>query len=595
MDTTQKLSLLRTLMQQHQLDAWLIPTADPHLSEYLPEHWQARAWFSGFTGSAGLVVVTQSEACLWTDSRYWEQAEQQLAGSEIVLEKLGLGRNYIDWLITRLPEKAKVGVAADMFSLADKRAFMQQTAKQQFELILDWDLIAQIWTQRPALPKQAIRIHGVEWSGESVSSKLARVRQAMQAMGAKTHLVSALDDIAWLTNLRGADIAFNPVFLSHLLIELNHATLFVDPEQVNGDIEQILAQAGITLAPYEQASQVLATLSGSLLIEPAKTAMSILARLPEKSLLIEQTLPSSLFKAQKNAQEMAHIRQAMQQDGAALCGFFAEFEHKMQAGEKITEYDIHTMLWQHRSQQPHFIGCSFETIAGFNANAAMPHYCATATQHSLITGNGVLLIDSGAQYLNGTTDITRVIPIGTPSQAQKQDFTHVLKAHIALAQLVFPEGILSPMLDAVCRQALWQVHCDFGHGTGHGVGYFLNVHEGPQRIAYQATPQKTQAMQVGMLTSNEPGLYRSQRWGIRIENLMLNQRVESPKETEFGQYLYFETVTLCPIDTRLIIKELLTQSERDWLNHYHQKVYTELSNRVSGSAHNWLEKRTQAI
>lgn len=596
MKVSEKLMNLRELMLVHDIAAWIIPTADPHLSEYLPEHWQARAWFSGFTGSAGLVVVTAKEACLWTDSRYWEQAEYQLSGSGIVLEKLGFGRDYVDWLLERLPENVRVGVAADMFSLADKRDFLAKTASKNWQLVLDRDLVDEFWLLRPPLPLAPIFVHEDKWVGATATEKLTQVRHAMKELGAKYHLVSALDDIAWLLNLRGEDVEFNPVFISHLLIDdEKKAILFVDERKLETEAKENLAAAGVQIASYVQVEDELAMLSDSLLLEPTKVAMSTLKRLPEKVKLIESMAPSSLLKAQKTAKEQEHIREAMRQDGAALCGFFAEFEEKLQAGEKLTELDVDNMLLVHRAGQPNIVSASFETIAGFNGNGAMPHYRATFEKHSVIEGNGLLLIDSGAQYLNGTTDITRVIPIGETTQEQRNDFTYVLKAHIALARLVFPEGTLSPMLDAVCRQPLWQVQCDFGHGTGHGVGYFLNVHEGPQRIAYRVGAQKVYAMREGMLTSNEPGLYRPNRWGIRIENLLLNQRVKNPVETEFGDFLCFETVTLCPIDTRLVTVELLANDEKIWLNQYHQKVRQELADRVTGKAYDWLMVRTEAI
>lgn len=595
MNTQQKLAALREKMEQHQLDAYIIPTADPHLSEYLPEHWQARAWISGFTGSAGVLVLTQHEAALWTDSRYWEQAIQQLSGSQIALGKQMQGKTHLDWLLERLPENAVLGVAADMLSLADKNRLNEKLTIKNIQLRLNHNIINEIWTTRPPLPQEKIFVHEAKWVGESAAEKIARIRTEMKTQHADFHLISALDDIAWLLNLRGNDIAFNPVFLAHFLLNDTQAILFVDKDKITNSVQTALKDAKIEVQAYENAADFLNQLSGSLLIESSKTAMSVLSRLPENVRIIDQILPSSLMKAQKTPTEIAHIREAMRQDGAALCGFFAEFEHKMLQNERITECDIDAMLLQHRSQQAHFISASFDTIAGFNANGAMPHYRAEIDTCSVIEGDGLLLIDSGAQYLNGTTDITRVIPIGTPNAAQKRDFTLVLKAHIALATAVFPENILSPMLDAICRQPLWQAQCDFGHGTGHGVGYFLNVHEGPQRIAFQAATHPTQAMKVGMLTSNEPGLYRPNQWGIRIENLIVNQKVDMPKENMFGNFLCFETLTLCPIDTRLIEIELLNDNERIWLNTYHERVQTELLPRVEGAARTWLLQRTQAI
>lgn len=595
MNANKNLDALRKKMQQHQIDAWIIPSADPHLSEYLPDHWQARAWFSGFTGSVGTVVVTQNEAALWADSRYWEQAERQLSGSNIMLEKLGFGRTHLDWLAERLPENSKIGVAADMFSLADKQRLQQKLRIKNVQLIHTPDLLNEIWLDRPTLPRSKIFIHDVQWVSQNAIEKLQQVRTAMNEQGADFHLISALDDIAWLTNLRGSDIAFNPVFLAHLLIGKEQATLFVNAHNLDTDIQAALSAAQIDVQPYTHVANAFTQLSGSLLVEAEKTAVSTLQKLPENVTIIDSVLPSTLLKAQKSDLEIQHIRNAMCQDGAALCGFFAELEEQIAQKAHITECDIDTMLLKHRSQQPHFISASFDTIAGFNENGAMPHYHALPENCKTIEGDGLLLIDSGAQYQNGTTDITRVVPIGTPTTAQKYDFTLVLKAHIALATTIFPENILSPCLDAICRKPMWQAQCDYGHGTGHGVGYFLNVHEGPQRIAYQAIPQAHHAMKAGMVTSNEPGLYRPNQWGIRIENLVVNQKVENAKEQSFGHYLYFETLTLCPIDTRLIEPSMLSQEEKDWLNNYHQQVHDKLLPRVAGAAKDWLITRTKAI
>lgn len=590
-----KLSALRAQLDQHSLDAWIAPTADPHLSEYLPEHWQSRVWLSGFTGSAGTLVITKTAAALWADSRYWEQAAVQLAGSEIELGKLGTGGNHVQWLLQHLPDGARVGIAGDMLSLAELRHVQAAFAARNITLHYADDIVAKIWHERPALPQEPVFVHEAPFAPESAADKLARVRNVMREKGASHHLVSSLDDIAWITNLRGSDVPFNPVFLAHLLIGEHDATLFVDERKLDGKVQAALNEAGIRTAPYETAAQAVGRLTQPLLLEPAKVALSTLEHLPESVRLIEDMNPSTHFKGCKSPAEQEYIRQAMVQDGIALCGFFAELERDLAAGETVTEYDIDARLYQHRSQREHFISASFGTIAGFNANGAMPHYSAPEHGSSTIEGQGLLLIDSGAQYLTGTTDITRVIPIGAPTAAQKRDFTLVLKAHIALATAVFPEGILSPLLDAICRKPLWAAQCDYGHGTGHGVGYFLNVHEGPQRIAYQVPAVPHHAMREGMYTSNEPGLYRPQQWGIRIENLVLNQKVAAPQETAFGEYLYFETVTLCPIDTRLVDTALLTEEERGWLNDYHAKVRAQLEPHVSGEAKAWLIERTEAV
>ena len=593
---SQRLAALREIMQQQQLNAWIIPSADPHLSEYLPQHWQSRVYVSGFTGSVGTLVVKADSADLWVDSRYWEQAAQQLAGSGIALQKLGFGKTHIDDLAATLPEHAQVGVAPDMLSLAAKQQLQNAFAAKQIRLQHDQDILAPLWRDRPALPTSEIYLHDPAFVSESSADKLARVRAAMQEKGANYHLISALDDIAWLTNLRGSDVPFNPVFLAYLLIGQDSATLFVvQPQAVQAAVQHSLAEAGINLADYASVAPALAHLQGTLLLDPAKTAVSTVQQLPPDVALIESINPSTLFKSIKSAADIEHIRETMRQDGAALCGFFAELEHKLAAGETVTELDIDTLLLAHRSQRPHFISPSFNTIAGYNANGALPHYSATPEAFSEITGDGLLLIDSGGQYQGGTTDITRVIPIGTPTAAQQRDFTLVLKAHIALARAVFPENIPAPMLDAICRAPMWQAQCDYGHGTGHGVGYFMNVHEGPQVISYHAQINPNHAMKAGMFTSNEPGLYRPQQWGIRIENLVINQPVAQPAATEFGNFLCFETVTLCPIDTRLVDTSLMNVEEIAWLNEYHAQVREKLLLLVEGAAKTWLEERTAAI
>lgn len=596
MNTVQNyLSALRAAMKAQGLDAFVIPSADPHLSEYLPEHWQARRELSGFTGSVGTFVLTAEKAGVWVDSRYWEQAEKQLAGSGIVLQKSGVVAPYNEWLAANLPENAVVGVPSDMISLTGKRTLAQSLDAKNIRIEHPDDLLDKVWTDRPALPAETVYIHDADFVSETAADKLARVRQAMTKQGADFHLVSSLDDIAWLTNLRGNDVPFNPVFVSYLLIGKENAVLFTDQGRLNAEAKAALQTAGIDTAPYGTAADALAKIDGTLLVEPGKTAVRTLVRLPESVRLVESINPSTFFKSVKSDADIAHIREAMEQDGAALCGFFAEFEDITGKGGSLTEIDIDTMLHRYRSARPGFVSLSFDTIAGFNANAALPHYSATPESHSIISGDGLLLIDSGAQYKGGTTDITRVVPVGTPTAEQKRDYTLVLKAHIALADTVFPDGIASPLIDAICRKPLWQAQCDYGHGTGHGVGYFLNVHEGPQRIAYAAAPAPETAMKKGMVTSIEPGLYRPGKWGIRIENLAVNQAVAQPQETEFGSYLYFETLTLCPIDTRLIDPALMSEGETEWLDSYHAEVRRRLLPLVDGAAKAWLLKRTEPL
>ena len=597
-----RIASLRERMAAQDLTAIIVPSADPHLSEYLPEYWQGRLWLSGFTGSVGTLVVTADFAGLWTDSRYWVHAAAQLEGTGISLEKLAPSQpNHIDWLATHLAEGDSVAVDGNVLSIAEQDKLLDAFDANDITLITERDVLTEIWTDRPALPSAKLYQHDAQFVAQSATDKLAAVRSGMQEAGATHHLLSSLDDIAWLTNLRGSDVDYNPVFLAHMLISADSATLFVDNSKVSSDIAKALEDSGITLADYDAVQDALSALTPEdlLLLDPNKVAVGTLSKMADDVGFIEQIAPSTLLKSVKSDADIEHVREAMRQDGAALCEFFATFEQRLADGERLSELDVDSMLIEVRSQQPHYVSPSFPTIAGFNENGALPHYRATPEKFSYLDvaegEGGLLLIDSGAQYQNGTTDITRVVGIGQVSDEHKRDFTTVLKAHIALARASFPDGIASPLIDAICRAPLWQAQMDYGHGTGHGVGYFLNVHEGPQVIAYSASTPKERAMKAGMISSNEPGLYREGKWGIRIENLVVNIPVANPTESEFGEFLHFETVTYCPIDTRLLDKSLLDQVEVEWLNDYHRQVYAELKDRVAGAALDWLTERTQAI
>lgn len=597
-----RIDTLRKTLVAQDLTAIIIPSADPHLSEYLPEYWQTRQWLSGFTGSVGTLVVTADFAGLWTDSRYWVHAAEQLEGTGITLEKLAPGQpNHIDWLADHLQEGDSVAVDGNVLSIAEQDRLLKAFDANDITLITERDVLTSVWTDRPALPNAKLYAHDEQFLAQSATAKLAAVRAGMAKVGATHHLLSSLDDIAWLTNLRGADVDYNPVFLAHMLIDTDSAMLFVDTDKVSEDIAQSLKDSGITLADYSAVQDALSVLTPEdlLLLDPSKVAVGTLSKMADDVGFVEQMAPSTLLKSVKSDSDIDHVREAMRQDGAALAEFFSEFEERLAAGERLSELDVDSMLIEVRSRQPHYVSPSFPTIAGFNENGALPHYRATPEQFSYLDvaegEGGLLLIDSGAQYQNGTTDITRVVGIGQVTAEHKRDFTTVLKAHIALARAHFPDGIASPLIDAICRAPLWQAQMDYGHGTGHGVGYFLNVHEGPQVIAYSASTPKERAMKVGMISSNEPGLYREGKWGIRIENLVVNTPVPSPTETEFGQFLHFETITYCPIDTRLIEPSLLDQTEIDWLNDYHSQVYAELNDRVEGATLEWLTERTKAI
>lgn len=577
------------------LQACWVPTADPHLSEYLPEHWMARAWLSGFDGSAGGVLVTADFAGLWTDSRYWVQAERQLQGSGIVLMRAGAPEvpDVLDWMCTHLTSGDRVAVDGRVLDCSTAQRWGTALPGAGLSLVLDQDPVGAIWAGRPALPQAPVREHLPPYACRTRADNLAAVRQAMRAHGATLHLISSLDDIAWLLNLRGADVDHNPVFLAHALVGTDGVRLYVAPGKISSDLVGVLAADGVALRDYDALAGDLAALPDStvLLVDPARVTAGTLSH-AERVHVVRAINPSQLLKSVKTTAEAEHVRETMAQDGAALCEFFAWFEAAMAAGESVSELDVDTHITAARGRRPGFVSTSFATIAAFNANGAMPHYQATPDSFAWIQGDGLLLIDSGGQYLGGTTDITRVVPVGSPSQAQREDFTTVLRGHIDLAMARFPMGTPSSVLDTLARMPLWQQGLDYGHGTGHGVGYFLNVHEGPQSISVRAHARPHQDMLAGMLTSNEPGLYRPGQWGIRIESLVLAVPAE---QTDFGDFLRFETVTMCPIDTRCVVRERLSDSELAWLNDYHHQVRERLLPLVTGAARDWLRVRTEPL
>jgi Xaa-Pro aminopeptidase len=583
-------------LQRHGLTAVLIPSSDPHLSEYLPERWQGRQWLSGFKGSMGTLVVARERAALFADSRYWVQAEAELAGSGIELVKIPTGNStqHVDWLAQHVRRGDAVGVDGSVLGLASAVALRNALEKAGATLRTDIDLLSEVWPERPGLPLAPVYEHRAPQAPLARGAKLAAVREAMARHGASHHLLSTVDDIAWLFNLRGADVSFNPVFLAHALMDARQATLFVADGKVPPALEATLAADGVHVAAYADAALALTGLpkDAVLLIDPKRITLGLRERVTVP--VVEAINPSTLAKSRKTAAEAAHIRQAMVQDGAAMCEFYAWFEAAL-GRERITELTIDQKLSAQRARRTGFVGLSFATIAAFNANGAMPHYHATGESHAVIDPGlpegGLLLIDSGGQYLGGTTDITRVWPIGRVSAEHRRDYTLVLKGTLALSRIRFPRGTLSPMLDAIARVPLWEHGLDYGHGTGHGVGYFLNVHEGPQTIS-KALPDAHMAMEPGMVTSIEPGLYRPGRWGIRIENLVMNVPAQT---TEFGDFLEFETLTLCPIDTRCIERSLLRPDEVEWLNRYHAVVRERLTPWVGGAALAWLESRTAAL
>ena len=590
----QRLAQTRELMSREGIHALLVPSADPHLSEYLPGYWQGRQWLSGFHGSVGTLIVTPDFAGVWADSRYWEQATRELEGSGIELVKLQPGQpGPLDWLAEQTPEGGVVAVDGAVMAVASARTLGGKLEKRGARLRTDIDLLSEVWSDRPTLPNEPIYQHLPPQATVSRTEKLGKLREVMKARGADWHFIATLDDIAWLFNLRGGDVSFNPVFVSFALIGQDQATLFVAMSKVSAELRATLEQDGVTLRDYSEVADALRALpaGASLQIDPARVTAGLLDNLDSGVKLVEGLNPTTLAKSQKSLADAEHIRLAMEQDGAALCEFFAWLESAW-GRERITELTIDEHLTAARMRRPGYVSLSFNTIAAFNANGAMPHYHATEEAHAVIEGDGLLLIDSGGQYLGGTTDITRMVPVGTPTEEQKRDCTRVLKGVIALSKAQFTKGILSPLLDAIARAPIWAESVDYGHGTGQGVGYFLNVHDGPQVIASHAAAAPQTAMQPGMITSIEPGTYRPGRWGVRIENLVLNREAGN---SEFGEFLKFETLTLCPIDTRCLVPALLTEDEKQWFNAYHAQVRERLAPLLDGAALEWLNTRTAAI
>lgn len=593
-----RLAQLRAAMARHGIDACIIPSSDPHLSEYLPGHWKGREWLSGFTGSVGTFIATANFAGVWTDGRYFTQAETELAGTEIALMKIPAAASqlHVDWLAANLTAGQTVAVDARVLGLAGARLLGDALTTKGVLLRTDIDVLDEVWSERPMLPTEPVFEHLPPYATATRADKLHATRAAMDAHGAGFHFISTLDDIAYLFNLRGADVSFNPVFLAHALIGRGDATLFVLEGKVPEDVRARLEADDVHLAPYANAVHALESLpeGATLLLDPRRVTAGMRSAVAQGVNVVEAINPTTFAKSRKLESEAVNVRAAMEQDGAALCEFFAALEPLLADPNRaaINEVEIDTRITAARARRPNFVSASFSTIAGFNSNGAIMHYRAEQASCATIEGDGLLLIDSGGQYLGGTTDITRVIPVGTPSAAQMRDYTLVLKGLINLSAARFPRGTRAPMLDSIARAPIWAAGIDYGHGTGHGVGYFLNVHEGPQTISPSAPPDPHTAMEVGMITSIEPGIYRPGRWGIRIENLVLNQHVET---SEFGEYLGFETLTLCPIDTRCLDRSLLRFDEIAWLNDYHATVRARLTPHVEGPAFEWLMQRTEAI
>ncbi|MCQ2238650.1 MAG: aminopeptidase P family protein [Bacteroidaceae bacterium] len=588
MNIPNRLKLLRQWMQQNQLSAYIIPSTDPHCGEYVPEYWEARKWISGFTGSAGTAVVTLDKAALWTDSRYFIQARQQLNGTgfEMMKERVEGTPTQGEWLKQILPAGSTVGLCGEMFAQQEFEDLQIEIAPE-LQLASTEDPFTALWTDRPSLPEDPVYPQPLYYAGRTASEKLSDIRTQLESTACEAILLSALDEVAWTTNLRGSDIHCNPVFVSYLLIQHDKATLYINKKKVPQAIADSLQEQGITLAGYSQVFVDVANLS-SLWLAPGSTNHAIYQHLSENCLIYQNNSPVSLMKAVKNEAEINGFHQAMLHDGIAMVKFLHWLKPAVQAGGQ-TECSIAEKLNQFRSEYDDYQNVSFDTIAGYQAHGAIVHYEPTPESDIPVLPEGLLLLDSGGQYPEGTTDITRTIALGPVTDEMKRDYTLILKGFIQLGLAKFPEGTCGTQLDILARQAIWSEGKNYFHGTGHGVGSHLCCHEGPHQIRMNHMPA---ALRAGMTVTDEPGLYIEGKYGIRTEDTLL---VVPFMETEFGRFLQFEHLTLCPIDTTPIELSLLTPVEKDWLNQYHKHVYETLLPYLSAEVTEWLKEATKAI
>lgn len=585
---------LQALMKEKNIDVYIIPSTDPHLGEYIPEHWRQIAWLTGFTGSSATVIVTDKFAALWTDSRYYLQAENQLRGSGFTVMKPGPGetKDFIVWLTGNINTGSKIALDGRLYSIDWIRRIENSLMPKNILFDFTCDLISDLWTDRPPMPFSLGYEHSESFCGVARSIKIADVREQMNIKHIDYQLLTSVDDIMWLLNIRGNDIRYSPLLISFAIVGKEQVLLFIDESKVALKIASEFDKLGIVMLPYEETAGILATLppDSSILLNPATTSSELFNSIQKGVKIIEDlTIPTRL-KAVKNKIEIENISNVVVKDGIALTKFFHWLEQN--AGqETISELTLGEKLDNLRAEGENYLGPSFSTIVAFNGHGASPHYTATVESDCII-GNGILLIDSGGQYLDGTTDITRTIVIGKPVTRQKKDFTLVLKGTINLAKAKFPLGTNGYQLDLLARKALWENGLNYGHGTGHGVGFCLNVHEGPHNIGPVAGTDSGTVILPGMLISDEPAIYREGEYGIRIENLIL---CFEDVETDFGKFLKFDTVSLCYIDKSLIDISLLDQNEIDWLNTYHAKVYQKLSPYLTEEENRWLREKTTII
>ncbi|RHJ78256.1 aminopeptidase P family protein [Parabacteroides sp. AM08-6] len=590
---SERIAALREEMAKQKIDAYIIPTSDPHMSEYPADCWKYREWISGFTGSAGTVVITADKAGLWTDSRYFLQAGIQLEGSGIELYKMMLPEtpSIPAFLLHELKEGTTVALNGETYSAAEARSLEKALKKKGIALNTSANLIDPIWKERPAIPDAPLFEMPVGLSGQSTEEKLIAINNRLHEAGADCTVLSALDEVAWTFNIRGTDVSYNPVAISYAFVSEKESVLFINPKKMTAEVTERLKKEGVKLADYSLLCTYLSRLpeNATVFLDGNKTNVAIYNALPDKTEIIEGISPANHLKSIKNEKEIEGFRQAVVKDGIALTKFFYWLEKKLENGEKVTELSAAEKLTALRSEQPLYVMDSFESISSYGPHGAVVHYSPTPETDTELKRESLYLLDSGAQYLDGTTDVTRTIALGTPTEQMKKDFTRALKGTIGIAKCKFPEGIRGCLLDAFARKALWDAGINYLHGTCHGIGHCLNVHEGPQSIRMEENPV---ILKPGMVMSDEPALYRADEYGIRTENMIL---IREDSETEFGKFLSFETLTLCYIDTSLVVVPMLSAREHAWLNKYHQMVYDKISPFLTGEEKEWLKNKTAEI
>ncbi len=592
MTINQRIAALRKEMKSAGIDAYIIPSGDPHRSEYVPDRWNSRVWISGFDGSSGTAIITQDHAGVWTDSRYFIQAAQQLSGSDFQLHKLIIPHTpqHLEWLQEHLKEGAVVGFDGWMNTPAQARQLAKALSTKKIILNSDHDLVGRVWVDQPALPTKKVFDLDLKYAGQSRREKFEILRKEIKKHGAQQYFISMLDDIAWLLNLRGSDVDCNPVFVAYVVMTEAGVNLFASAKKFSPELKAKLAEDGVVIHPYNKVEHYLSKVDQKILVDRGSINLKLYSTIKEDHRIETHNIVEHL-KTIKNETEITHFRNAMVKDGVALTRLFRWLEQQLKK-RTVSEVEIADKLKKCRKSMGEYHGESFDAIVGYKGNGAIIHYRAHPDTCAHLENDGMLLLDSGGQYLNGTTDITRTVSFSKPTEQQILDFTLVLKGHIALAMACFPEGTNGVQLDALTRQHLWRYQRNYGHGTGHGVGFFLNVHEGPQRIGPTIGASSKLPFRPGMVTSNEPGLYRANEYGIRIENLILCKKSE---ENDFGNFLEFETITLFPIDQSLIDSHLLSKDEKKWLNDYHQNVFDELSPLLKPAEVKWLKKKCKVI